>query len=139
MNFHTVELRDAFLQSKSGYQTRSNATNVAGYRTRYHRSYNATATAGAVSPTAYGGKAGASLTVNAGVRFSAKGFGFKLGGSVTHKVPPYTYGYIRLKSSYKVNVSKLEVRYLGTNTWVPAGESSTISNVRVWGELHTWK
>ena len=139
LRFYTPELRDAFLQSTSRYQTRSNATGVADYRTTYLRSYNDTATSGPVSTTAYGGKAGASLTVNAGASFSHKGFGFSLGGSVTHKVPPYTYGHIRLKSSYTVKVSKLEVRYLGTNKWVPAGESSTLANVRVWSELRTWK
>lgn len=139
LRFYTPELRDAFLQSTSGIQTRSNATGVADYRTKYLRSYNYTATSGPMSITAYGGKAGASLTVNAGVKFSKKRFRFSLGGSVTHKVPPYTYGYIRLKSSYTAKVSKLEVRYLGTNKWVPAGEASTLANVRVWSELHTWK
>lgn len=139
LKFYTVELRDAFLQSQSGYQTRSNATGVADYRTTYLRSYNDTATSGAVSPVSYGGKAGSTITANAGVSFSKNGFGFSLGSSVTYKVPPYTYGYIRLKASYTVRVSKLEVRYLGTNNWVPAGESSSISNVRIWSELATWK
>ena len=89
----------------------------------------------------YGGKAGATLTVGAGVSFSApeSGAGLSLNHSVSHNVPPYTYGYIRLKASYTVNVRKLEVRYLGTNKWVPAGQTSTISNVSVWSELVTWK
>lgn len=87
------------------------------YRTIYLQSHNTTVTSGLVSTTAYGGKAGASLTAITGVSFSYNRFGFSLGGSMTHKVPPSTYGYIRLKSSYTVKVSKLEVRYLGTNKW----------------------
>ena len=143
LSFYTTELRDAYLESKSTYQTRSNATGVADYRTSYSYSYSykSSATSGARSSTAYGGKAGATLTVGAGVSFSApeSGAGLSLNHSVSHNVPPYTYGYIRLKASYTVNVRKLEVRYLGTNKWVPAGETSTISNVSVWSELVTWK
>ena len=141
LSFYTTELRDTYLESKSMYQTRSNATGVADYRTSYSYSYKSSATSGARSSTAYGGKAGATLTVGAGVSFSApeSGAGLSLNHSVSHNVPPYTYGYIRLKASYTVNVRKLEVRYLGTNKWVPAGETSTISNVSVWSELVTWK
>ena len=139
MSFYTTELRDTYLESKSMYQTRSNG--VADYRTRYSHSYNRSITSGPVSSTAYGGKAGATLTVSAGVNLSApeSEAGLSLNHSVSHNVPPYTYGYIRLKASYTVNVRKLEVRYLGTNKWVPAGETSTISNVSVWSELVTWK
>ena len=139
MSFYTTELRDAYLESKSMYQTRSNG--IADYRTSYSYSYKKSTTSGAVSSTAYGGKAGATLTVSAGVSFSdpESGAGLGLNHSVSHNVPPYTYGYIRLKASYTVNVRNLEVRYLGTNKWVPAGETSTISNVSVWSELVTWK
>ena len=139
LSFYTTELRDAYLESKSMYQTRSNATGVADYRTKYSHSYESSATSGALSSTAYGGKAGATLTIGAGASFSApeSGVGLSLNHSVSHNVPPYTYGYIRLKASYTVNVRKLEVRYLGTNKWVPAGETSTISNVSVWSELVT--
>lgn len=125
------------------YQTRSNATDVVDYRTSYSYSYSyeSSATSRALSSTVYGGKAKATLTVSVGVGFSApeSGFGLSLNHSVSHNVPPYTYGYIRLKASYTVNVRKLEVRYLGTNKWGPAGETSTISNVSVWSELVTWK
>lgn len=139
LSFYTTELRDTYLESKSMYQTRSNG--VADYRTRYSHSYKKSTTSGPVSSTAYGGKSGATLTVGAGVGFSApeSGAGLSLNHSVSHNVPPYTYGYIRLKASYTVNVRKLEIRYLGTNKWVPAGNSSTISNVSVWSELVTWK
>lgn len=141
LSFYTTELRDAYLESKSMYQTRSNATGVADYRTKYSHSYESSATSGALSSTAYGGKAGATLTIGAGASFSApeSGVGLSLNHSVSHNVPPYTYGYIRLKATYTVNVRKLEVRYLGTNKWVPAGETSTISNISVWSELVTWK
>ena len=141
LSFYTTELIDAYLESKSTYQTRSNETGVADYRTSYSHSYKSSATSGALSSTAYGGKVGATLTLSAGVGFSApeSGAGLSLTHSVSHNIPPYTYGYIRLKASYTVNVRKLEVRYLGTNKWVPAGETSTISNVSVWSELVTWK
>ena len=141
LSFYTTELRDAYLESKSTYPTRSNATGLADYRTRYSHSYKSSATSEALSSTAYGGKAGATLTISAAVNFSApeSGSGLSLNHSVSHNVPPYTYGYIRLKASYTVNVRKLEVRYLGTNKWVPAGQTSTISNVSVWSELVTWK
>ena len=99
------------------YQTRSNATGVVDYRTSYSYSYESSATSRALSSTVYGGKAKATLTVSVVVGFSApeSGFGLSLNHSVSHNVPPYTYGYIRLKASYTVNVRKLEVRYLGTN------------------------
>ena len=139
LSFYTTELRDAYLESKSTYQTRSNATGLEDYRTRYSHSYKSSATSEALSSTAYGGKTGATLTISAGVSFSApeSGAGLSLNHSVSHNVPPYTYDYIRLKASYKVNVRTLEVRYLGTNKWVPAVETSTISNVSVWSELVT--
>lgn len=89
--------------------------------------------------TAYGGAGGASLSINAGASFSYNGAQFSLGYTTSHHVPPYTYGYVRLRGSYTVNVYKLEVRYLGTNNWVPAGNSSTISNIRTWSELVSWK
>ena len=51
LSFYTTELRDTYLESKSMYQTRSNATGVADYRTRY--SYKSSTTSGARSSTAY--------------------------------------------------------------------------------------
>ena len=76
LSFYTTELRDAYLESKSMYQTRSNATGVADYRTKYSHSYESSATSGALSSTAYGGKAGATLTLSAAVSFSAPESGF---------------------------------------------------------------
>lgn len=141
IEFYSIELKEAFLESKSVYQTRSNATGVADNRSKYSHSYYGTSTSGAMTGTAYGGAGGATLTLSAGIGFTDPkyGWGFNLETSVSHNVPPYTYGYIRLKSSYKVNVYKLEVRYLGTNKWVPAGETRIPSNKKVWSELATWK
>ena len=62
LSFYTTELRDAYLESKSTYQTRSNATGVADYRTKYSHSYKKSTTSGPVSSTAYGGKAGGSYS-----------------------------------------------------------------------------
>ncbi|EFN97292.1 hypothetical protein SMSK321_0392 [Streptococcus mitis SK321] len=76
MSFYTTELRDAYLESKSTYQTRSNATGVADYRTSSSHSYKSRATSGSLSSTAYGGKAGATLTLSAAVSFSAPESGF---------------------------------------------------------------
>ena len=67
MSFYTTEIRDAYFESKSMYQTRSNG--VADYRTRYSHSYKKSTTSGPVSSTASGGKSGATLTVGAGVVF----------------------------------------------------------------------
>ena len=76
LSFYTTELRDAYLESKSTYQTRSNATGVANYRTSSSHSYKSSATSGSLSSTAYGGKAGATLTLSAAVSFSAPESGF---------------------------------------------------------------
>ena len=44
LSFYTTEPRDAYLESKSTYQTRSNATGLEDYRTRYSHSYKSSAT-----------------------------------------------------------------------------------------------
>ncbi len=46
------------------------------YRTSSSHSYKSSATSGSLSSTAYGGKAGATLTLSAAVSFSAPESGF---------------------------------------------------------------
>lgn len=139
--FDSVDFRDQFLEANSGIQTRSNATGVADSRRKFVSSVRKTLTSGAISSTVYGGKAGASISSDASFGFTdpTSGLGFNLGRSVTHNVPPYTYGHIIGKASYNLNTYRIELRYLGTNRYVSGGTAYSISNVNTWTELRTWK
>lgn len=137
--FETLEGRNIFVESNTKYKSRSNG--VRATRRIFSHSYRDSGTSSAISTTAYGGRAGASLTVSAGAGFTHPkyGLGLSLGISATHNVPPYTYGYIILKSTFTVNVYRLEVQYYGSNRWHSAGRVHTFSNIRTWSELRTWK
>ncbi|NQQ99827.1 hypothetical protein HO839_03890 [Streptococcus suis] len=137
--FETLEARDLFIESNSKYKSRSNGISLT--RSVFSHSYQDSATSPGVSSIAYGGQAGASLTISAGVSFSVPKYniGFSLENSVTHNIPPYTYGQIVLKSTFTVNVYDFQVQYLGTNTWYSAGKVNKLTNIRVWSELKTWK
>lgn len=137
--FNSVECRDAFLNNNSKYETRSSG--VADVRRTFVRSRRVLYTTGPLSITAYGGKAGATVTSPLAVGFTDPKT--DLGGTVhlgtSHNVPPNTYGHIVGKIRYNVDEYNLSVRYLGTNKYVPAGKSYGISNVNGWTELKTWK
>ncbi|HFI0853899.1 TPA: hypothetical protein ACGO7S_001200 [Streptococcus suis] len=137
--FETLEGRDLFIEANSKYKSRSNGVSLT--RSIFSHSYQDSATSSAVSSTAYGGRAGSSLTVSAGVGFTHPkfGIGFSLDHAVTHNVPPYTYGHIVLKSTFTVNVYNFQVQYQGSNTWHSAGKVHKLSNIRTWSELKTWK
>lgn len=137
--FYSTDLRDDFIMANSQYQSRSNG--VADYRKIFVSSTRQSYTTGPISATVYGGQAGASVTSQANVSFTVPktNIGVNIGGSVTHNVPPRTYGYIVGKSSYNLNKYNLQVRYLGTNNYVSAGVAYDVSNVSTWTALHTWR
>ncbi|HEL1636336.1 hypothetical protein [Streptococcus suis] len=137
--FYSEEYRDDFLASNSKYQTRSNG--VADTKRVFVRSIPKTYTSGAISINAYGGEAGATLTPPVSYSFADPKTGHEVTVSlgVSHNVPPYTYGHIIVKANYNLNEYDLKVRYLGTNKYVNAGKTYTISNAIGWTELRTWK
>lgn len=137
--FNSVEFRDDFLTNNSQYQTR--LSGVADTRRTFVRSIRKSFTSGPLSITAYGGAAGATVTAPLTFTFSdpQTGLGVSVTLGTSHNVPPYTYGYIVAKVHYNLNEYNLFVRYLGTNTYVPAGKAYDISNVSGWTELKTWK
>ncbi|HFR3185159.1 hypothetical protein [Streptococcus suis] len=137
--FETLEARDLFIESNSKYKLRSNGVSLT--RSVFSHSYRDSATSHGVSSIAYGGQAGASLTISAGLGYSVPKYniGLSLENSATHNVPPYTYGQIVLKSTFTVNVYNFQVQYQGSNTWHSAGKVHKLSNIRTWSELRTWK
>lgn len=136
--FDSARTRDEFLKSSSGYSVRSSG--VSSTRRKLARSYTSYSRTVPMGRVAYGGQAGAALTLGRGASFSDEktGVGYTLEESVTHNVPPYKYGQIALRGSCTVNVYNLEVQYLGTKTWRPAGQVTTYSNIRTWTVLNTW-
>lgn len=137
--FYSEEYRDDFSASNSKYQTRS--TGVADTKKVFVRSIPKAYTSGAISFNAYCGEAGATLTLPLTHTFSdpQTGHGISVNLEGSHNVPPYTYGHIIVKASYNLNEYDLKVRYLGTNKYVNAGKTYTISNAIGWTELRTWK
>ena len=137
--FNSVELRDYFINNNSKYQTRS--AGVADVRRTFVRSIRKTLSSGAISNTAYGGVAGATVTSPLTFNFTdpQTGIGISVNLGTSHNVPPHTYGHIVAKVQYNLNEYNLSVRYIGTNTYVPAGKAYDISNVFGWTELRTWK
>lgn len=94
------------IQGDTSFGNGKTSSGVSATRRVYLYSYGDSATSPGLSRTAYGGRAGASVSLSAGASFSHPkyGIGLSLSYTATHNVPPYTYGQIALKSTFTVNV-----------------------------------